>query len=79
MKYKLNSALWRGRNGQLWRLAEHFEAVAQEIRYANKPHDLVYPVTRMTDLTNQVRDMQWRWVAEKMGLDKRDMGRWPKV
>lgn len=71
--------MWRGRTGRLWRLADHLEVVSQAVRYADKPHDLVYPITRITDLTNQVRDIQWLWIAEKMGMDKRDMGRWPKL
>lgn len=79
MKTDYRMAMWKGRNGRLWRLADHFEAVAQELRNANKPHDLVYPTTRFTELTNQIRMMQWEWVAEKIGLDKRDMGQWPKL
>jgi hypothetical protein len=73
------STLWRGRNGRLWRLADHFEAVAQDIRYAKKPYDLVYPVTRFTELTNQVRQMQWDWLAECIGLNRKNAGRWPNI
>ena len=79
MKYKLNRKLYRGRNGRLWRLSEHLEATASAVRYANKPHDLVFPITRLTDLTNQMRDVQAWWLAEKIGLDSRDFGNWPKV
>lgn len=75
----LRTALWRGRNGRLWRLSDRVVETSEAIRYANKPHDLVFPITRLTDLTNQAREMQWEWVAEKMGLQKHDKGRWPNL
>lgn len=79
MKFKLNSALWRGRNGRLWRLADRIEATAQAVRYANKPHDLVFPITTLTDLTTQVREMLWEWLEKILNGKIRDRGRWPHL
>lgn len=79
MKSKQNRKLYSTRGGRLWRLAEHLEDTAQAVRYANKPYDLVFPITRLADLINQTRDLKYRWLAEKLGLDKRDFGRWPKL
>jgi hypothetical protein len=66
MKIDHRITLWRGRNGRLWRLADRLESTAQAVRYANKPYDLVFPITTLTDLTNQVRKMMWEWLAEKL-------------
>lgn len=79
MKYKLNTALWRGRGGKLWRLADRLEDTAQAIRYAQKPYDLVFPTTNLIDLADQLKEMKWHWVSERIGLDKRTWARWPKV
>lgn len=79
MKIDKRTRLWRGRSGRLWSLADRLESTAQAVRYANKPYDLVFPTTNLTDLITQIREVQWQWVAEKIGLDKRDMGRWPHV
>lgn len=78
-KSDYRSALYKGRNGRLWRLADRIEATAQAVRYAGKPYDLVFPITTLLELNNQAREIQWEWIAEKVGLDKRDQGRWPHV
>lgn len=79
MQIDYRTALWRGRNGRLWRLADLLEETAQAVRYANKPYDLVFPTTRFTELANQIRQMQWEWVAELTGMDKRDRGKFPRL
>lgn len=79
MKIDHRTTLWRGRNGRLWRLADRLEHTASSLRYAEKPHDLVFAITTLTELTNQLRDLMWQWLAERIGLDKRDFGRWPKL
>lgn len=79
MKIDHRASLWRGRNGRLWRLADLIEATATGVRYANKPYDLVFPITRLTDLTNEVRLMMWEWLSEMLRHDKRDRARWPRL
>lgn len=79
MKIDHRSTLWRGRNGRLWRLADRLEHTAATVRYARKPHDLVFPTTTLTDITIQLREMQWEWIAELIGHDKRDRAKWPKL
>lgn len=79
MKIDHRTTLWRGRSGRLWRLADLFVDIADAIRYAKKPHDLVYPITRLTDLTNQARDMMWEWLAKILNMDPKDKGRWPRL
>lgn len=79
MKLDHRTALWKGRNGRLWRLADRLQDTAEAVRYAQKPYDLVFPITRLIDLANQVRDMQWEWLAKNMGLDPKDRGHWPRV
>ena len=79
MKIDYRVALWRGRNGRLWRLAEHLEDTAQAVRYARRPYDLVFPITRLTALTNDARELMWEWLAHLLGHDKRDRARWPKL
>lgn len=79
MKYSRNRKPYSTRSGRLWRIAEHLEDTAQAVRYANKPYDLVFPITRLTDLVNQTRDLKYWWLADKLGLDKRNFGRWPKL
>lgn len=71
--------MWRGRDGRLWRIADHLESTAQAVRYADKPADLVFPRTRLCDLLNEIRFMENDWLAEVMGLDKRDRAKWPKL
>lgn len=79
MKIDHRTSLWRGRKGRLWRLADRLEHAASAIRYAHKPHDLVFPITNLSDLTNQIREMMWEWLADMLGHDKRDRARWPKL
>lgn len=79
MKFDYRSSLWRGRNGRLWRIADRLEETAMAVRYADKPYDLVFPTTYLTDLTNQIKQMQWEWIAEKIGLDKNGQGQWPNL
>ena len=79
MKIDHRTHLWRGRNGHLWRLADRLEDTAQAIRYADKPHDLVFPITNLCQLVGQLREMQWEWLAEKLGLDKKARNRWPNL
>lgn len=76
---RIPASYWRGREGRLYRLGELIAQTGYSLQDAKKPYDLVFPITRLTDLTIKARDMQWEWVAEKIGLDKRDMGRWPHV
>lgn len=73
------TTLWRGRNGKLWTLSDRLVETAEVIRYANKPHDLVFPISRIIDLVNDAKHMQWEWVAEKLGLSKEDRGKFPRV
>ena len=77
MKIDKRNALWRGRRGRLWLIADNLEATAQAVRYAEKPSDLVFPTTRTIDLVNQVRKIQWEWVAERIGLNKKTWDKWP--
>lgn len=79
LKTDFRNKMWKGRAGRLWRLGDHIAAVGYELRDANKPDDLVYPITRLTNLVNQLKHAKWEWVAEKIGLDKRDQGNWPHV
>lgn len=79
MKIATNQKLWRGRNGRLWKLADRLESAAVAVRYANKPYDLVFPITNLIELSIQLREMMWEWVAEQLGLDKRDQGNWPHL
>jgi hypothetical protein len=73
------SKIWKGRMGRLWRLADRMYETSEAIRYAEKPYDLVFPITRMIALVNQAREMQWEWLAEKIGLNKQNYGRWPSL
>lgn len=79
MKMRPNQALWRGRQGKLWRVADRIEDAASAIRYADKPADLIYGVHLLIDLANLTRDVRSDWLAETLMLDSRDQGRWPKV
>lgn len=79
MKIDRRALLWRGRKGRLWRLAERIEHTASTVRYAEKPSDLVFSITVMSELTHQIRELMWLWLAEILGLDKRAYGHWPNL
>lgn len=79
LKNDYRTKIWKGRDGRLYRLADRILETSEAIRYAEKPHDLVFPITRLTELTNQARDMQWEWLAEKMNIDRRDWNKYPPI
>lgn len=79
MKKQLNPRQWRGAAGRLWRIADHLSAVAEDIRYANKPADLTYPVYRYLDLVRKVREEQYEWLEKLLKLNPQERGRWPHL
>lgn len=79
MKHVANRKLWRTRGGRLWKLADHLEATAQEVRYANKPADLLFPISRSIDLSVKIREQMYEWLEKEFGLDAKNRGRWPHL
>lgn len=79
MKNQLKPRAWRGYQGRLWRLADHFGRCAEEIRYANKPSDLFFPIYRILDLIRQTREQQYEWLEKLLKLNPIDRGRWPHL
>lgn len=79
MKIDLRSALWRGREGRLWRLADRIEDTATAVRYSHKPYDLVFPISNLIDLSRQLEVMKLEWLESWLELNPQDRGRWPHL
>lgn len=63
---RLSESFRRAREYRLYRLGELIAETGYSVQAVKKPYDLVFSTTRLSDLTNQLRDFQWEWVAETM-------------
>lgn len=79
MKTPLNRRQWRGVAGRLYHLSDQFYAVSDEIRYANKPADLSYPISRLLVLVQKTQYEQKEWLEKLLKLNPEDRGLWPHL
>lgn len=79
MSYRGDSRKWRGLIRKLFRLSERIHAASMEVRYANKPYDLLFPYSNLIDLSRQIRDIGRDWLEWKMGLNPKNRGQWPHL
>lgn len=79
MENQLESHQWEGIVRRNWALADRILACAQDIRYANKPADLHFPIHCLIDFAHKTREEQYEWLEKLMKLNPKDRGRWPKL
>ena len=71
--------LYRGRRGQLLRIHERICEASEALCYAKKPFDLIYPVTELTELVNQIKQMQMKWIQADQKREFTDRGTYPRI
>lgn len=74
-----NSGIWRTAAGKRWKLADFMNATADEVRNAQKPSDLSFPISRTLDLIHKVREHQYEWLERTLKLNPEERGRWPHL
>lgn len=74
-----NPSIWKTPGGIRYQLATMISSTAEEIRNANKPSDLTFPISRLIELARKVREQQYLWLEKDLKLDPKARNRWPHL
>jgi len=69
----------RGLAQKLWEFSNELNAIAQTIRYADKPADLTWPISQMIQMTRRLDVFRDQWLLRWIKSESHSLERWPKI
>jgi len=61
------------------KIADFIYEMAGEIRYADKPADLTFPIIRLLSLCKHLIELRYFWIEKGLGLKTEDRGKYPHL
>lgn len=78
-KIRMHVAQWRAVVRKLWLISDQLNHIATLIRYANKPSDLVFPITELLQLVRRLDVFRDQWLLKWLKMRGEGMKAWPKL
>lgn len=78
-KIRLGLMQWRGVMQKLYLISNELDNIANNIRYAQKPSDLVYPITQLLQITRRLDVFRDQWLLKWLKSRSESLKNWPKL
>lgn len=78
-KTRLSLMQWRGVVQKLWLIADEINNISNLVRYADKPSDLVYPITKLLQITRRLDVFRDQWLLKWLKSRGEGLKNWPKL
>lgn len=79
MKTRREMKVGRDAIRQEWKLAGRISVLSQDIRYANKPSDLQYPIHELIQITRRLQVFREQWLGKWLDCRGERLKGWPRL